>query len=426
MSIASKPGPTTAFSLFARARTTTRKEGATLSLAQFSTFCNDSFHLRSQAGRLPEYRKKPQIPMATIFLLMVGSLALKKKSFHQIDLFARQPEVRRWLGSDREMVASDCTLWRVLPRMDRGRIREELQQANVLLRQQGHGKILLPGGREIRAAAVDGSTFGGKEASVLERLGAHAAVLDLEPSPGHGHELATSRRVLLRAAQRHGPGFVDIVLGDGLHMTEGMLRLCRQDLQTHLLVKTQELDTLLILQDAEALFRSAETASAVEHVRGTDSGRGMAYELWAAGSFHHGTFADPLKVARMTIRPLKGPRKGQPETWWIVTTDLTLSAPQMRELAHQRWSIENHTFRALNAHMNSKHVWTRGAGAAETFEALMLLMALAFTLVLAYHAHLDRAQVWESYRLRRVTLGYVAECLALSLQGAAGLFSPEG
>lgn len=363
--------------------------------------------------------------MATIYALTVGSLALRKQSFHQIDLFARQPEVRRWLGSDRPMVASDCTLWRILPRMDRAQLREELSQANVLLRQQGHGTMLLPGGRKIRAAAVDGSTFGKKEASVLELVGAHAAVLDLEPSEGRGHELATSERVLRRAVKRYGPGFVDIVLGDGLYITEGMLRLCRQELQTHLLVKTQELDGLLILQDAEALFRSAETASSVEHVQGTDAERGMAYEVWATPGFLHGKFPEPLKVARMTIRMLKGPRKGATETWWIVTTDVTLSAEQMRELAHRRWSIENDTFRALNGHMNSKHVWTRGASAAETFEALMLLMALAFTLVLAYHAGLDRERLWESHRLRRVTLAYLAEGWLLSLQGAAGLFSAD-
>ena len=374
--------------------------------------------------RLKEYRKKPEIPMATIGLLMIGSLALRKQSLHQVDLFARQADVRRWMGSDRAMVASDCTFWRVLPRMDRAQLREEVQQANIRLNQQGNGKILLPGGREIPAAAVDGSTFGHREASVLEQLGRHAAVLDLEPSAGKGHELAASERVLRRTGQRHGPRFVDVVLGDGLYLTEPMMRLCGQ-LGIHLLVKTQE-EGLLIVKDAEALFNAPMMSRDVEHTQGTDVARGMAYEVWAASGFTHGQFPGKLKVARMRIRMLKGPRKGKTQTWWIITTDVTLTAEQMRELAHRRWSIENHTFRALNQHMNSKHVWVRGQQADRAFEALMLLMVLAFVLVLAYREHLDREQVWATYRLRRLTLAYVTECLLLSLSGAAGLFSADG
>jgi len=364
--------------------------------------------------------------MGTITLLMIGSLALRKRSFHQIDLSAREPQMKAWLGSDRRMVASDATLWRVLPRMDRARLREELQQANLMLRQQGHGTIELPGGRRIRAAAIDGTHVGGREASVLELLGSHAAVLDLEPSRGRGHELATGERLLRRAAQRHGHGFIQIVLADGLYPTEPMMRLCRQELGVHLLVKTQELDSLLILKGAEAIFNAPQMSRDVEHVKGTDGVRGMAYELWAAGGFTHGQFPHKLKVARLRIRMLKGPRKSKTETWWIVTTDETLTAEQMRELAHRRWSIENHTFRAMNGHMNTKHVWTRGKSAEQTFEALMLLMALAFTLVLAFHAHLDWEALWESLRLRRVTLAYLAECLLLSLPEAAGLFSADG
>jgi hypothetical protein len=365
--------------------------------------------------------------MATIYLLMIGSLALRKQSFHQIDLFARQEGVRSWMGSRRPMVASDCTLWRVLPGIDRSQIREDLQQAYELLKRQGFGDVELPGGRRLRAAAVDGSALGGRFASVVEILGAHAAPLDLEPCEGKGKELPASERVLRRLGDHHGRGFVDIVLGDGLYITQEMLQLCRRDLGTHLLVKTQELDSLLILQDAEAIFRSADVSvQDVEHISGTDVERGMHYEVWAARGFHHAKFPDELKVARMKITMLKGERKGQTETHWIVTTDLTLSAAQMRELAHRRWSIENHTFRALNDHMNSKHVWTRGAHAEKTYETLLLLMMLAFTLTLAYHARIDADELWQSRRLRRITLAYAAECLLLSLQGAEGAFSPGG
>jgi hypothetical protein len=154
-------------------------------------------------------------------------LALRKQSFHQIDLFARTDEAKKWLGSKRPMVASDATLWRVLPLMDRSQPRRFVREAYRRLRRQGHGTLELPSGRKLRAAAVDGTCWGGRYASAVEILGKPSVVIDSEPAPGHGHELATSEAVLRRAAESFGKGFVDIVLGDGLYITQAMLRLCR-------------------------------------------------------------------------------------------------------------------------------------------------------------------------------------------------------
>jgi hypothetical protein len=76
--------------------------------------------------------------------------------------------------------------------------------------------------------------------------------------------------------------------------------------------------------------------------------------------------------------------------------------------------------------VDSKHVWTRGEHAAETWEALMLMMLLAFTLVLAYRAQLDSKVLWDWRGIRTVTVGYLVECWVLSLSTAAGLFAPTG
>ncbi len=349
-------------------------------------------------------------------------MALRKQSFHQIDLFARTKEARRWLGSDRRMVASDATLWRVLPTMNRAELRAFVHKAYRLLRKQGHGSIELPSRRRIRAAAVDGTCWGGKrKASALEILGDPPVVLDFEVSPGEGHELATSATLLRRGAQEFGKGFVDIVLGDGLYITQEMMKLCRQELGTHLLVKTKELDGLLILKDAEALFNAS---GEVEHLEGVDLDRNLRFRVWAAGGFHHAEYPEELKVARVTTEPLKG--KGERETFWIVSTDQTLSAGDMRELAHRRWSIENHGFRALNEAMNAKHVWTRGEHSAQTFEALMLMMLLSFLLVVAFHSSLHEEELWKKFRLRRLTLRQLAEGWLMSLHESEGLLAPTG
>jgi hypothetical protein len=365
--------------------------------------------------------------MATLFLFLVGSLALRRKSFHQIDLFGRQKEVRQWLGTSRYMVASDATFWRVLPGMDREEVREILQDATVLLRQKGHGKIELPQGRVLRVAAVDGSGLGGRYASVLEILGNHAAVVDLEPCANQGKELPASEVLLKRAFERYRNGFVDIVLGDALYLTQGMIDLCRTQLGTHLLVKTSEEESLVLLQRAKLFLEEGQaSARPVERVHGVDAERGIDFEIEALSGLRHADSPHPLKVARVKYERLKGPYRGTKETFWIVTTDQSLTALQMRELAHRRWSIENDAFRALSAAVDSKHVWTRGKNAAAIFEVLMLLMFLAFTLSLAYHAGLDQVRLWEMFRLRRSTLAHLVDCFILSLQAAAGSFAPGG
>lgn len=363
--------------------------------------------------------------MATLFQFIVGSLALHRRSFNQIDLFGRQKEVRQWMGTSRYMVASDATFWRVMPGMNPAEVREILQQAWWLLRRQGHGKIALPQGRVLRAAAVDGSALGGRYAAVLEILGTHAAVIDLEPCENRGKELPSAERLLVRAAERHGQGFVDILLGDGLYITQPMLNLCRDRLGIHLLVKTTEKD-LVIIQNAEGIFSSPAPGRPVEHIKDLDLPRGVAYEIHAVEGLRHADSPHPLKVARVRLDRLKGKNRGSQETFWIVTTDQTLTARQMRELAHRRWSIENEGFRALSAAVDSKHVWTRGKNAAAIFPILMLLMFLAFTLTLAFHAHLDAKVLWETFRLKRATLGHLVNCFLLSLPGAAGAFGPSG
>ena len=381
-----------------------------------------------KAQSLFEPRKRPEIPISRIFLLIVGALALRKQSFHQIDLFSRNKGAKKWPGTGRPMVASDATLWRVLPQMNRMELRAFVHQAYRFLRKEGQGKLELPSGREIRAAAVDGTCWGKRYASAVEMVGQAAVVLDFEPSPGEGHELTTSeavqRRVFYQFHDLEG-GLADIVLGDGLYITQKMLKLCRHELGTHLLVKTTELDSLLILKDAEALFNaSGDRAQGIERHRGIDAERDLSYEVWAAPGFEHEGFEDKLKVARVRIQPLKGQEEA--ETFWIITTDTTLSGQDMRELAHLRWTIENHGFRALNDAMNSKHVWTRGKNSDDIFEALMLMMILSFMRVVAYHAQVDPDALWEKFRLRRLTLRQLAEEWLMSLYDALPLWEDAG
>lgn len=364
-------------------------------------------------------------------MLVICSLSMGKKSFHQTDTFARQSAVRRWLVSDRRMVASDSTLARVLPQVEVGQVREELAQAYRLLRQEGHGKADVGGGRRLRIGVVDGSVLCGRYACGLEVVGDHAALIDVEPCEGRGKELVASDRLIRRAYERHGKRFIDLLAYDGLGITGKLLTLVHDECGSDMLIKTTELASLSILKDAEGIFRSCEQTSehewrGVEHVKGTDLERGYQYGVWAAGGFSHTGYHGELKVARVRITPLKGPRKGQQETFWAITTDVTLGAEQIREIAHLRWSIENHGWRTMNAQMKSKHQWVRSSGSAQLFEVILLLMSLTLTLMLAFHARLDADRLWKSLHLRKITIAFMVEIWLLSLHSAPAWSSPDG
>ncbi len=197
---------------------------------------------------------------------------------------------------------------------------------------------MLPSGRKLRAAAVDGTCWGRQYAGAVEVLGKPSVVIDFERCHGKGHELSASQAVMRRSVESFGKGFVDIFLGDGLYITQEMLRLCRDELGTHLLVKT-----------------------------GVDLVRGLRYEIWAARGFHHTGFEGELKVARVVTEPLKG-KKGR-ETFWIITTDLDLSAR---------------------------------------------MMLLSFILVVAYHAELEEEKLFQKCRVRRLTLKQLVEYWLMS------------
>lgn len=217
--------------------------------------------------------------------------------------------------------------------------------------------------------------------------------------------------------------FVDLLRADGLYITQNFLTRCRR-LGLHVLVKTSEESLLNVLEDARSIFDSPQMADALERVSGVDADRHVAYEVWAAGGLHHTGYAGPLKVARGVERSLK-PRKGRAasETFWVICTDESLSAGDLRELAHRRWSVENNRFKMLNEQMNSKPNWTRGARSRQTFEVRMLSMFLSFGMLKAFEQLLDEAQLWERFKLRQVPLGFGAD--VDGGRGAGGASEPH-
>lgn len=402
---------------------------------RFIRSCVEKFKLLLMASKITETRKKPRIPIAMLFLLMTLGLALGRGSLHQIDFFARIPALRRLLGTRRQMVASDSTLERELPRMNVDEVREQLQATYVRWKQKGN-HYTLSTGRRIRVGVLDGSDMRSGFTSALQvKADRGVFLLDAEPYYRDGKELPTTTALVERAAGCHGKGFLDIVLGDALHVSGPFWNACRSQ-GIHVLVKGEapKKEELLVLREARALIAAGGNDSRIETARGIDLKRSVSYEIKAVRGLEHDGYHGTVKVAIVTetqLKPRRGTKANRPTTieFWVIVTDETLAPAEMRELGHLRWQIENNGFRALNDLVHSKRVWARGEDRAEMFPVLLLLMFLGFNLMSTFEAELSMKDVQRDlgqdrdHRPHTITLRFVWERVLQTLEGAAPLIA---
>ncbi|MBI4616995.1 MAG: hypothetical protein HY720_25510 [Planctomycetes bacterium] len=400
----------------------------------FIRFCARKFKLVLMAARISETREKPKIPMATIVLLMVMGLALGRRSLHQIDHLARRRSLRRSLGSERDMVASDTTLQRVIPTIALKEVREELQK-NYIVAKQGGTKFTLASGRRIRVGVIDGYETGSGMASCLRILADRgSSFIDAEPYAKEGKELPSSTALIERVVQRHGKEAVDIILGDPLYISASLWKKCR-DQRIHVLVKgdASKKEDLLVLREARELASDPNSVH-VERVEGVDPGRGVSYRVRAVRGLTHDGYPGTVKVALVEetrIKPRRGKQANRPNVsaFWVIATDETLTPLEMRELGHLRWSIENQGFRTLNAHLGSKGTWTRGDEKSEMFAVLLFLMLLAFNLASAFRESVDTSDVRKDLdqssaaSVHAITLRLLADRILETLHDAEPLVS---
>jgi hypothetical protein len=197
------------------------------------------------------------------------------------------------------------------------------------------------------------------------------------------------------------------MVADGLYITDMDFRWAVEKGRYHLVVKTTE-ETLTVIQDARQLFfgNPNEMKDALERARGVDVERGVEYEIVAAGGFYWGDLPYPLKVAWVRERFLK-PKPGHPtETeFWVITTDETMSAEDLRDVAHARWWVENGVFRRLSELVGSKRRLTANA---HVREALMGLWFLGLNLLNAVLGWTNLATRHPGYPAVKVTWKWIA------------------
>jgi len=326
-------------------------------------------------------RKRPIIAQATALWSVLEMVALGQRSLLEVDQYARMPGARAWHGSRRPMVLSDTSLERIVE----GACREDLRgipyRMVCALERRKALEVKLPSGRRVRVGLADGTDFGGMLACVFSFAAAVDAPVDMQAHT-RGKELAACRDLLCRVRRRRGPSFADLVVFDGLYLTGPHLRLCKEQLGCEAVVKTKE-RRLSLIADAEGLFSlPAGEAPGIERVEGVDAARGVRYWVTAAGGFRWNDVPFALKVARVQQEKLKPAPGEEPfETFWVVATDESLSALDLRELGHMRWRIENNVFKRLSELVGSKRGFIRNK---KVKEALLLIWFIGL-LALGYY-----------------------------------------
>ena len=347
-------------------------------------------------------RKHPRVSAAQVALTVIAQVFFALHSLLRTDQWLRTPMARVWLGlSATAPRGSDTTLLRVLGAWQRGRLRQATYALHRALHQQRQDRTVLSTGKAVQLAIVDGTAMGGHRFSVLSFAGAVFQPVDVEPSPGRGHELADSRRLLRRAVKVLGSGFATHVLYDGLMAVKKDFVRMRHLWGMHLVVKTKE-QTLEVVQSCRAAWQGQRDEAlrrlGVEVTRGVEAARGVSYRVCAQRGIVWDGLDEPLNVAWVQETPVKGARAGQTEEFWVLTTDATLSAEELRELAHARWGIENLGFKAANAQVSSKLGYVRNARVKET---LLLLWSWGLGLLGAWLQQLSQQPEWRQWRVRK-------------------------
>lgn len=338
-------------------------------------------------------------------------VSLGIKSLLELDQIGRLPKMRRYIGTNRYMVASDTTYDRVLNLMPASSIRKAMRKIYRQLRHQNLDQIKLESSRSLRIAGIDASGFGKHLASVVSMFGKTQIALDIEPYSKKGKELPSSFKLIRRTMRFLGKNWCDILIGDGLYKAAEFFRLCKAS-GFDGLIKTEEA-RLDVIKDALGLYKTKDDTS-IERLSGFDLNRLCDYEIEAVGSIRMRGLRYRVKIAHVKEYY---PKLERYEEFFVITTRQDLTAYECRELAHRRWIIENNVFRRLSQLITSKGVHTHSQ---KVLEPLLLLWYIGLNLVNAFLFQCQTASFRQVFGMARQTFSIRIAHMRLSLVSGYG------
>lgn len=352
------------------------KKKEEVSLANFLRYIEETFRLTSQWQDMPDSRKSPEISLGAIAQAVMLGGAMGLESLRQVDQSLRLGWMGGRIRGKKGCRISDTTITRVCARMEGVTLEKSMQEIGQKIRQEGMVGVSL-GGQRRRVGVVDGTSLGGQLASVLMEVGEVASCLGLERIPKRGKELPVSLALIQSKTQSNQ---LDYWLGDGLYACEEFWRVCSAEGVAGV-VKTPE-ESLNIVKDANGIFDAKERLEGVEFAEGTDAQRNCTFRVWGVENLPWSETERVLKVVRVEETFFKGKFALETHRFWVLSQDQNLSAVSLRELAHQRWFIENEGFKALNEQVHSKHLYSHDSHTALILSMLQIIGAM---LMAAYH-----------------------------------------
>jgi hypothetical protein len=155
----------------------------------------------------------------------------------------------------------------------------------------------------------------------------------------------------------------------------------------HPVIKTTDEDLTCVQQLNDQWDRHQSGESLGDQTRvihGEDPCRGYTYEALQSTDLTWQGVA--LNGIRITVTYTDGPHQGYSETYWVFTTDQTLSPRAIRQLAHRRWAIETNEFKELNQLVGSKSGFVQSSNKKFT---LLFWPMMGWALFQAFRVHCE-------------------------------------
>ena len=330
-----------------------------------------TFSLRARFARFRDIRKNPRIPLRDILLSLFLMPLFGHRSLLALDRACRTFEYKRLLGCKRTMLASDTTFARVLRWLDGVEVRRfqrsflEDFQSDSLLRTR-----LVADAPARRLGIIDGSYMGGHWVSCLCLAGKINYPVIIRPYCKRGDELGTASEIFDEVHSKLGTAAPELYLLDALYFTRHVFTRVKK-LKAHLLIKLKDAEYREVTKDAQNLF---------DHFGGDRQQKGFDSQRWCHWSMQQtvGQFAG--QTVQIVHLHEYYPKRTVNKTvdCWIVTTDLSLSLPEIRQAAHLRWQIETNVFKRLNHLGGTKGFYFKDQ---RRFLNLLRLLAAAIALL---------------------------------------------
>ncbi|MFO8064626.1 MAG: hypothetical protein R6V29_08325 [Spirochaetia bacterium] len=329
----------------------------------------EKFDLPTRLRRFRDLRTNPSISLPTILLCVLLMPLFNATSLPAVDRLGRSPRVKALFGATgRKMVVSDSTICRALrwlaPQLVNAfakHIVGELDRRHMLCSRFVHG------GPARRVAIVDGTYMSGHWMSVACLTGSLTIAPLVAHMRGPGHELQKSR-LLIKKLPSLGRAAPQLLLLDALYFDTTTITVIRR-LGIHVLIRGESMTHRTVVADAANQF----DAGAADWVSSGYDGERLC-RWWTESTT--ATFAGiSVEVVRFTETRSKS---GQTRTWWVVTTDYSLSGAERREAGYCRRRIENHYFTQLNERTGSKRFSVKDH---HSFTTMLTLTGLGMALV---------------------------------------------